>query len=80
MPSGNCREREFKEIYTYLILTTHHTRGTHAFLHSGTSSYKPVSLERLIILDMLRKLSQRVARGRALWATEERHREETKQW
>lgn len=67
---------------TYRILTTHHTPRPHALLHAPRApSNKTVPLQGLIILHMLCKLSQRVARGRALSATKERHvvkpREET---
>ena len=58
----------------YLILTTHHSPGPHALLHTPrTSPNETIPLEGLVILDMLRELSQWVARGRALSATEERH-------
>lgn len=72
LPSGNSGK------FTYLILATHHARRTHALLHpTRASSNHSISLERLVILDVLCELGQRVARGRAIRATEERHSEIT---
>lgn len=56
---------------TYIILTTIHTVRTPHALHatSGRSAHQPISLQALIILDMLCELAEGIPSSRALRAT-----------
>lgn len=56
--SGMILSRRMHEvgIPTHLVLSAHHTPRPHAFLHARAAADEPVSLERLVILDVLGEL------------------------
>lgn len=57
----------------YIILTSIHIRAPHA-LHSARSpAHQSISLQALVILNMLCKLAERITSGRTLCTTHKRH-------
>jgi len=62
-----------------MILTSIYAIRTPHTLHipARPSSNQSIPLQTLIILDMLRKLTQRIPSSRALRATQERHLEKS---
>lgn len=59
---------------TYAIRAPTHLLAPQALLQStGAPPNQAVSLQRFVVLDMLCELAERVAGGRTLCATEERH-------